>query len=115
MKPSEYEFKIGDKVVTVYGEVGHIVDICTCEECAKRGFFEPFWVEDGGFLRRYISINTANYNFFEYRQIGKYHFDHPFSKGMITREIKHLEKELKKYKKRLSVIEELEKEVINGE
>ena len=33
MKPSDYEFAIGDKVVTIYGEVGHVVDICRCD-CA---------------------------------------------------------------------------------
>ena len=37
MKPSDHEFAIGDKVVTIYGEVGHIIDICRCDRCVGEG------------------------------------------------------------------------------
>ena len=80
MKPSDYAFAVGDKVVTIYGEVGRIVDICKCEYCEKRGFNEPYWVEDGRLIRNYITIIVAEDGFTEYRQIGKYNFDHPFNK-----------------------------------
>lgn len=39
---NNYNFKVGDKVVTVYGETGVIVDICTCDNCKERGFYEPY-------------------------------------------------------------------------
>ena len=107
MKPSEYEFNIGDKVITTYGEVGVIVDICKCEMCVKRGFYEPTWVEDGRLIRRYITNCDATDGFSEYYQIGKYKFNSLFNKGLVTREIAGLEKRLAKYKKMLAVIEEL--------
>ena len=34
-------FNVGDKVITSKGEVGIITEICTCEKCQERGFFEP--------------------------------------------------------------------------
>lgn len=34
-------FKVGDKVITAKGEIGIITEICTCDKCEERGFFEP--------------------------------------------------------------------------
>lgn len=34
-------FKVGDRVVTSKGEIGYITEICTCDGCRERGFFEP--------------------------------------------------------------------------
>lgn len=34
-------FKVGDKVVTSKGEIGYITEICTCDGCKERGFYEP--------------------------------------------------------------------------
>ena len=34
-------FKVGDKVITSTGKVGTITDICTCDKCKERGFYEP--------------------------------------------------------------------------
>ena len=110
MKPNEYEFNIGDRVVTVYGEIGHIVDICKCEKCVERGFFEPIWVEDDGFIKQYITINDIEYGLDAYRQIGKYRFNHPFSRTMAAQAISEHERGLAKWKKRLRVMEEFEKE-----
>ena len=63
MKPSDYEFAIGDKVVTIYGEVGHVVDICKCEKCAERGFCEPIWKVDGSIVEKWIAIYDAESGF----------------------------------------------------
>lgn len=110
MKPSDYNFDIGDKVVTTYGEVGKIVDICTCESCEKRGFYEPMWVEDGFDDPRYITCWEAETGFGEYYQIGKYRFNHVFNKLIITLDIKKHEDLLARRKKQLAVMEKLEKE-----
>ena len=34
-------FKVGDQVITDDGRVGVIEDICDCDRCKKRGFYEP--------------------------------------------------------------------------
>lgn len=34
-------FKVGDEVITAKGEVGVITEICTCDGCKERGFYEP--------------------------------------------------------------------------
>ena len=111
MKPSDYEFNVGDKVVTVLGEVGHIVDICKCDYCEMRGFFEPYWVDDSTGQKNYIMIADAECEFSDYYQIGKYRFDNVLRKKAVMLDIEHCERELNAYKKRLAVIEELEKEV----
>lgn len=110
MKANDYNFKVGDKVITVYGEVGQIVDICQCENCEKRGFYEPIWMEDGFDERHYITSYMADVNFDEFRQIGKYRFEHPFAKDLVKRAVEHHKKMMARYKKCLSVIEEMGKE-----
>lgn len=34
-----------------------------CDECAKRGFYEPIWIKDGNKYEDYISIYTAKADF----------------------------------------------------
>lgn len=34
-------FKVGDRVITSKGEIGYITEICTCDGCKERGFYEP--------------------------------------------------------------------------
>ena len=68
-KDSNYDFKIGDEVITSTGEVGRIIDICICDLCKRRGFYEPrveFII--GG--ARYISNNDKKDNFCSYYKIG---------------------------------------------
>lgn len=113
MKPSDYEFAVGDKVITTYGEVGKIVDICTCDFCVMRGFNEPTWVEDEFGDYHYITITDANLEFNDFYQIGKYRFNNRFNKLAVSLDVNQLEKQLMRRKKQLSVIEGLEKEVIN--
>lgn len=36
-----YEFHVGDYVEDVDGRVGYISEICTCEKCKARGWYEP--------------------------------------------------------------------------
>ena len=103
-------FEIGDKVVTTFGEVGHIVDICKCEYCVERGFFEPIWEEDEYGDRHYITCYMADSGFDDFVQIGKYRFDHVLNTDLAMRTIAHHEKMLARWKKQLTVIDEIEKE-----
>ena len=110
MKPNDYKFEIGDKVITVYGEVGRIVDICKCDSCIKRGFREPIWLEDLSGDRHYITNYMADTGFDEFYQIGEYRFDNPFAKSLVGQAIAHHERMLARYQEGLRVIEELEAE-----
>ena len=111
MKPSDYEFAVGDKVVTIYGEVGHIIDICRCDRCIERGFYEPTWkIDDSGDVD-WITINDAERGFDDFYQIGKYRFGHTFNKSVVRAMIIEEEVELRNLKRRLQVMDELEKEV----
>ena len=110
MKPSDYEFAVGDKVVTIYGVVGHIIDICRCEKCLERGFCELTWRSDADNVVGWITIYDAERGFDDFYQIGKYWFDHKFDKTVLRLMIKEKEAELANLKKQLEVMEELEKE-----
>lgn len=111
MNPSDYEFAVGDKVVTIYGDVGHVVYICRCEKCFERGFNELKWVSDNDGDQEWITIFDANRGFDDFYQIGQYRFGHEIDKTVLRLMIKEKESEVARLKKQLEVIEELEKEV----
>lgn len=102
-----YDFKVGDKVITDEGIIGVITDICTCEKCKERGFYEPTWVcdDDGGV--NYITLYDLKQGFYGYYQIGDYRFN-KFDKDSVLKRIQYSEKILEKSKKQLTVIESLE-------
>ena len=77
MKLSEEEiellygtFKVGDKVITSTGECGVITDICTCEQCKERGFYEPIIETKVGSSTIYITDNDKRANFRRFYKIG---------------------------------------------
>ena len=110
MKPSDYEFSVGDMVVTIYGEVGHIVDICRCDRCLERGFRELTWRSDANHDVDWITIYDAERGFDDFYQIGKYRFGRTFNKSVVRAMIIEKEVELRRLKKQLQVMDELEKE-----
>ncbi len=63
-------FKIGDEVITSTGEIGRITDICTCDLCKRRGFYEPSVEFTIGGAARYISNNDKKDNFRSFYKIG---------------------------------------------
>ena len=70
----EYEeltcgFKVGDEVITDDGRVGIITDICDCERCKKRGFYEPR-VEMKLGSQVYITDTDKKNGFISYYKIG---------------------------------------------
>jgi hypothetical protein len=70
----EYDFKVGDEVVTSDGEVGIIESICDCERCKVRGFYEPQIKLTEGVYDIYITDNDKNNGFSNFYRIGKYKF-----------------------------------------
>ena len=103
----DYKFEIGDTVITTEGEKGAIISICKCNRCEERGFYEPTCIMEGDSNEKYITIGDAICGFHGYYKIGKYHF-HDFDKSEVLGSMAYYEKELKKLKKQLKVIESLE-------
>lgn len=102
-----YEFNIGDEVITTDGERGFIVDICECVECKYRGFCEPIW-EDADGHETYITVYDKKCDFRDYYKIGKYRFGN-FEKDRLKTNIKATEALLAGSKGRLAFMEETEK------
>ena len=63
-------FKVGDEVITSTGKVGRIIDICTCDRCKERGFFEPKVGVEIGDGAIYITDNDKRVNFRSFYKIG---------------------------------------------
>lgn len=63
-------FKVGDEVITSTGEVGRIIDICTCDRCRERGFYEPTVEVKIGNNSIYITDNDKRNNFSSFYNIG---------------------------------------------
>ena len=110
MKPSDYEFAIGDKIVTICGDVGHIDDICKCDRCIERSFCELTCRSYINHNVGWITIYDAERDFDDFYQIGKYRFDHTFEKSRIRSIIIEKEGELRGIKRQLQVMEGLEGE-----
>ena len=110
MNHSDYEFAIGDKVITINGVIGHIVDICKCERCLERGFCEPTWKMDDSGDVDWITIHDAERDFDDFYQIGKYRFGRTFNKSVVRAMIIEKEVEIRRLKRQLQVMEELERE-----
>lgn len=109
MDPNYYNFKVGDRVITTFGEVGRITDICTCDSCARRGFYEPKWVEDGSGDIHYITAWDASVGFSDYYQIGEHKFNKVLNKNFAESKVASLKDELECWEERLRVIRELKR------
>jgi hypothetical protein len=110
-----YTFKVGDKVITDDGRTGTITDICTCDRCKKRGFYEPKVQMDIGVCQIWITDTDKENGFRNFYQIGDRIFgnvDKEASEYILQR-IEELEHELIEYEEQLEVVREL-KENNNG-
>lgn len=111
MNISDYVFNVGDEVITIDGERGYISSICDCERCKERGFFEPVWLDEDGDPCDITNVEAEG-GFSSYYKIGNYRFN-PFNKDGeygVKSQIASVEGWLARLKKRLALIEELEKE-----
>lgn len=77
--------------------------------CQERGFYEPFWNTGDDRFDEDISIFEAQHGFRKYYKIGKYRFN-DFDKAEVLQDMARYERELKKLRKQLKLIEELENE-----
>ena len=107
MDIKDYEFHVGDEVITAEGVIGKITNICTCDRCERRGFYEPFWSTKNDKWEHCIHKYVAENGFRGFYKIGKYHFD-DFDKGEVLRNMGYHEDQLKKLRNQLKVIEEYE-------
>lgn len=103
----EYEFCLGDTVITTDGIVGKIIGFCDCDECRKRGFLEPFWEDDDS--EQFITKFDAETGLIGFHRIGK-HLLHPFDKDWIESEIEKLNTEVSRLRRQLATINTIEAE-----
>ncbi len=74
LQPYRCDFKVGDEVITSTGEVGVITDVCTCDRCRERGFFEPKVKTKIGNDTIYITDNDLRVGFRSFYKIGNHVF-----------------------------------------
>ena len=79
---TDIKFHIGDFVEDREGKIGYISDICHCDECKERGFFEPTIKYTDG-TTDYISNYSVKRISKDYKQIGIQKFDNDYFKKEI--------------------------------
>lgn len=84
---TDIKFNIGDFVENRDGRIGYISDICHCDECKRRGFFEStIRYLDG--TSDYISNYSVKHVSQDYKQIGTQKFDNDYYEKEIE-SLKH--------------------------
>ncbi len=88
---TDIQFHEGDFVESSDGRIGYISSICHCDECKKRGFFEPTITYFDG-TTDYISNYSVKTVSSDYKQIGTQKFS---TEDELRNRITALEKENK--------------------
>lgn len=94
---TDIQFHEGDYVETNDGKIGYISPICHCDECKKRGFFEPTITYSDG-TTDYISNYSVKTVSSDYKQIGTQKFS---TEDVLRNRIAALEKENKELTKKV--------------
>ena len=94
---TDIQFHEGDYVESSDGKIGYISSICHCDECKKRGFFEPTITYSDG-TADYISNYSVKTVSSDYKQIGTQKFS---TKDVLRNRIAALEKENKELKEKV--------------
>lgn len=97
----EYDFKVGDEVITSDGYFGVIESICDCCKCKERGFYEPSVRKPNGAYDIYITDNDKKNGFSSFYKIGKYKFGN-IDKDSIKRDIERETHNIEEATKRLN-------------
>lgn len=105
-------FKVGDKVITNDGRIGFISEICDCESCKKRGFYEPTVTFKDGTVE-YIMISDKNNGFKSYYQIGDRVFGNLLDEESIDKEVDEAFERYTRLIRQLGVIRSLKYKKIN--
>ena len=98
-------FKVGDQVITDDGRIGRIIDICTCDKCEERGFYEPEVRYINGDTD-YITISDKNNEFKNFYSIGNKVFGN-LDEAHLLSCISARREELRKLEAQLDVINQL--------
>lgn len=88
---TDIQFHEGNYVENSNGKIGYISSICHCDECKKRGFFEPTITYSDG-TTDYISNYSVKTVSSDYKQIGIQKFS---TEDVLRNRIAALEKENK--------------------
>lgn len=108
-----YTFKVGDQVITSTGQVGKIIDICTCDNCKERGFYEPRVEVEIGDDAIYITDNDKRDNFRSFYKIGNQVFgnidedDVLYDIKSTKEQVKELQSELIELEAQLDVVKQM--------
>ena len=107
-------FKVGDQVITDDGRVGIITDICTCESCKKRGFYEPSVETEIGLWDIYITDTCKNNGFKSFYRIGDRVFGNIDEEEIerMKQSIKERKCEIISLEAQLNVLKTLKEEIV---
>ena len=94
---TDIQFHEGDYVENNDGKIGYISSIWHCDECKKRGFFEPTITYSDG-TTDYISNYSVKTVSSDYKQIGTQKFS---TEDVLRNRIAALEKENKELKEKV--------------
>lgn len=104
-------FKVGDEVITSTGKVGVITDICTCNFCKERGFYEPTVETTTGDGTIRITDNDKRVNFASFYKIGNNVYGN-IDEDSLSYEMNSVDKEIKDLVKRKKALCE-QRQVLN--
>lgn len=97
-------FKVGDQVITSTGKVGKITDICTCDQCKDRGFYEPVVEVEIGTGSIWITNNDKRVNFRSFYKIGDHIFGN-IDEDCVLDDIKRKKEEIYNMNRSLIALE----------
>ena len=106
---TDTQFHEGDFVENKDGKIGYISSICHCDECKKRGFFEPTITYSDG-TTDYISNYSVKTVSSDYKQIGTQKFS---TEDELRNRITALEKENKELKEKVNHLTERNHELLD--
>jgi hypothetical protein len=108
-------FKVGDQVITDNGRIGVIVDICDCESCKRRGFYEPRVKMEIGEGQIYITDTDKKNGFISFYKIGDQVFGNLDEKWLLDvikgkkEEIRNMQNNLVELEAQLNVVRMLKR------